>query len=58
MPQPISKIPTETAKWTGGVAQAIEFLLYKHEDLSLNPSFIKKEKENFQISVIRRENGS
>jgi hypothetical protein len=30
----ISKITT--AKWTGGVVQAVEYLLYKHEALSPN----------------------
>jgi hypothetical protein len=38
---PISKITT--AKWTGGVTQAVEHLLCKHKGLSLNPSFTKKE---------------
>jgi hypothetical protein len=32
------------AKWTGGVAQAVEYLLYKHEALSLNPSPTGKKK--------------
>jgi hypothetical protein len=36
----VSKITR--AKWTGGMAQAIELLLFK--DLSSNPSHIKKKK--------------
>jgi hypothetical protein len=33
---PISKITRE--KWTGGVAQAVEYLYCKHKALSSNPS--------------------
>jgi hypothetical protein len=33
------------AKWTGGVAQAVEHLLSKHKALSLNPSNTKKRKK-------------
>jgi hypothetical protein len=40
---PISKITR--AKWTGGVAQAVEGLLCKHEVLSSNHSSIKKKKK-------------
>jgi hypothetical protein len=40
----ISKITR--AKWTGGVAQAVEHLLYKHEALSSKPSPIKKKSYN------------
>jgi hypothetical protein len=39
---PISKITR--AKWAGGVAQAIKYLLCKHKTLNLNLSFAKKEK--------------
>jgi hypothetical protein len=39
---PISKIIT--AKWVGGVAQAVECLLCRHEALSLNPTLITKKK--------------
>jgi hypothetical protein len=39
---PISKITR--AKWTGGMAQAIEHLLCKCEALSSNPSLTKKKK--------------
>jgi hypothetical protein len=42
-PAPISKIARP--KWTGGVVQAIEFLLCKHEALSSNSSSIKKKKK-------------
>jgi hypothetical protein len=38
----VSKITR--AKWTGGMAQAIELLLFK--DLSSNPSHIKKKRSN------------
>jgi hypothetical protein len=43
---PFSKITR--AKWTGGVAQAIEHLLFKHEALSSNssPTLKKKKKKN------------
>jgi hypothetical protein len=40
---PISKIAR--TKWTGSVAQVVEYLLCKHEALSLNPSREKKKKE-------------
>jgi hypothetical protein len=40
---PISKIAR--AKWAGDVAQAIERLLCKCEDLSSNPSPTKKKKK-------------
>jgi hypothetical protein len=42
----ISKITR--AKWTGGVAQAIESLLCMHKALSSNPSITKKESESDQ----------
>jgi hypothetical protein len=40
---PISKITR--AKWTGGVTQAVECLLYKCKALSSNPCPIKKKKK-------------
>jgi hypothetical protein len=40
---PISKI--SRAKWTGGMAQAVELLLCKYEVLSSNPRPIKKKKK-------------
>jgi hypothetical protein len=47
---PISQI--SRPKWTGGVTQAIELWLYKHEALSSNPSPTKKKKEYIQLSRI------
>jgi hypothetical protein len=40
---PISKI--SRAKWTGGVTQAVEHLLCKHEAQSLNPNPPKPPKQ-------------
>jgi hypothetical protein len=33
------------AKWTGGMAQAVELLLCKHKALSSNPNPTKKKKK-------------
>jgi hypothetical protein len=44
---PISKI--NRAKWTGGVVQAVEYLLCKCEGLNLNPSPIKKQTNKKQL---------
>jgi hypothetical protein len=41
---PISKI--SRAKWTGGVAQAVEYLFCKHEALGSNPRPTKKCKKD------------
>jgi hypothetical protein len=41
--RPISKI--SRAKWTGGVAQAVECLLCKHKALNSNPVPPKKEEK-------------
>jgi hypothetical protein len=43
MRAPISKI--SRAKWTGGIDQVVEFLLWKCEALSSNPSPTKKKKQ-------------
>jgi hypothetical protein len=37
------------AKWTGGVAQAVEYLLCQHKDLSSNFSPAKKKKEKRKV---------
>jgi hypothetical protein len=44
LPKNKNKIKTR-AKWTGGVAQAVEHLLCKQEALSSNPSSTKIEKK-------------
>jgi hypothetical protein len=36
------KLLERRAKWTGGMAQAIDHLLYKGKALSLNPSPTRK----------------
>jgi hypothetical protein len=41
----ISKISRE--KWTGDVAQVVEYLLCKHEALSANPIPTKKKKKRY-----------
>jgi hypothetical protein len=53
---PISKITR--AKWTGGMAQAIEHLLCKCEALSSNPSLTKKKKNSCPTSCQERKNKS
>jgi hypothetical protein len=51
---PISKITR--GKWTGGVVQAVQLLLCKHEALSSNPSPTKKGKEKKRnTTVIKRK---
>jgi hypothetical protein len=37
------------AKWTGGLAQAVECLLCKHKTMSSNPSPQKKKKVSKEI---------
>jgi hypothetical protein len=46
MRAPISKI--SRAKWTGGIDQVVEFLLWKCEALSSNPSPTKKKNNQKQ----------
>jgi hypothetical protein len=51
-PDPFSKI-TRT-KWTGGVAQAVEYLLCKYKALNLNPSPTKRKKFEASLNYIMR----
>jgi hypothetical protein len=48
---PISKITR--AKWTRGVAQALEYLICKHETLSSNPNPTKRKKKKI-IGLLRK----
>jgi hypothetical protein len=51
-PDPISKITRE--KWIGSVAQAVQYLLFKLEALSSNPSPTKKSLKVFLFLKIRK----
>jgi hypothetical protein len=49
----ISKITRR--KWAGGVAQAVECLLWKHKALSSNPSPVKKKKKTLDDKLLQKE---
>jgi hypothetical protein len=49
---------TTRAKWSGGVAQVVDYLLCQHEALSANPSPTIKEKNDNSIFIkIVKANG-